>query len=176
MYHFTLVLKSHLDLAMAKFPYGTCGYGLDYAARKPFWDAHLNFNHGTGHGIGQLLNVHEGPAGIRHRVNVAKNEHHQIEPGMIITDEPGLYIAGKHGIRTENCLVVKEDGENEYGKWLCFESMTLVPYDLDAVDFSLLDEKEIAYLNAYNRRVYDTISPHLTSEEAQWLKKYTREI
>lgn len=176
VYHFTLVLKSHLDLAMAKFPYGACGYSLDYAARKPFWDAHLNFNHGTGHGIGQLLNVHEGPAGIRHRVNVAKNEHHQIEPGMIITDEPGLYIAGKHGIRTENCLVVKEDGENEYGKWLCFEPMTLVPYDLDAVDFSLLDEKEIAHLNAYNRRVYDTISPHLTSEEAQWLKKYTREI
>lgn len=176
VYHFTLVLKSHLALAMAKFPYGACGYSLDYAARKPFWDAHLNFNHGTGHGIGQLLNVHEGPAGIRHRVNVAKNEHHQIEPGMIITDEPGLYIAGKHGIRTENCMVVKEDGENEYGKWLCFEPITLVPYDLDAVDFSLLDEKEIAYLNAYNRRVYDTISPHLTDEEARWLKKYTRAI
>ena len=176
VYHFTLVLKSHLALAMAKFPYGACGYSLDYAARKPFWDAHLNFNHGTGHGIGQLLNVHEGPAGIRHRVNVAKNEHHQIEPGMIITDEPGLYIAGKHGIRTENCMVVKEDGENEYGRWLCFEPITLVPYDLDAVDFSLLDEKEIAYLNAYNRRVYDTISPHLTDEEARWLKKYTRAI
>lgn len=176
MYHFTLVLKSHLALAMAKFPYGACGYSLDYAARKPFWDAHLNFNHGTGHGIGQLLNVHEGPTGIRHRVNMAKNEHHQIEPGMIITDEPGLYIAGKHGIRTENCMVVKEDGENEYGKWLYFEPLTLVPYDLDAVDFSLLDEKEIAYLNDYNRRVYDTISPHLTDEEAQWLKKYTREI
>lgn len=176
IYHFTLVLKSHLALAMAKFPYGAHGYSLDYAARKPFWDEHLDFNHGTGHGIGQLLNIHEGPTGFRYKINIAKNEHHQIEPGMIITDEPGIYIAGKHGIRLENCLLVKEAEENEYGKWLYMEPLTLVPFDIDAVDFSLLDSKEILYLNEYNKLVFKTISPHLTDEEVEWLKKYTKEI
>lgn len=95
---------------------------------------------------------------------------------MIITDEPGIYIAGKHGIRLENCLVVKEAEENEYGKWLYLEPLTLVPFDTDAVDFSLLDNKEIAYLNEYNKLVFKTISPHLTDEEVEWLKKYTKEI
>lgn len=176
IFHFTLVLKSHLALAMAKFPHGAFGYSVDYAARKPFWDEHLDFNHGTGHGIGQLLNIHEGPTGFRYKINVAKNEHHRIEPGMIITDEPGIYIAGKHGIRTENCLVVVEDETNEYGTWLHMEPLTLVPYDMDAVDLSMLDDKEVAYLNRYNERVFKTISPHLTDEEVEWLKKYTKEI
>ncbi|MDY6045090.1 MAG: aminopeptidase P family protein [Peptoniphilus sp.] len=176
IFHFTLVLKSHLALAMVKFPYGAHGYSLDYAARKPFWDEHLDFNHGTGHGIGQLLNIHEGPTGFRYKINIPKNEHHQIEEGMIITDEPGIYIAGKHGIRTENCLVVVEDEENEYGTWMHMEPLTLVPYDFDAVDVSLLSHEEIAYLNSYNQRVFKTISPHLTDEETEWLKKYTKEI
>ena len=176
IFHFTLVLKSHIGLARAVFPYGTHGYALDVLARKPFWENHLNFDHGTGHGIGQLLNIHEGPTGFRYKINPAKGEHHQIEPGMIITIEPGIYIAGKHGIRTENCIVVKETEANEYGQFMYFEPITLVPFDMDAVDVSMLDADEIAYLNAYNQRVFDTISPHLDEDEREWLKEYTKEI
>lgn len=176
IFHFTLVLKSHIGLARAVFPYGTHGYALDVLARKPFWENHLNFDHGTGHGIGQLLNIHEGPTGFRYKINPAKGEHHQIEPGMIITIEPGIYIAGKHGIRTENCIVVKETEANEYGQFMYFEPITLVPFDMDAVDVSMLDTDEIAYLNAYNQRVFDTISPHLDEDEREWLKEYTKEI
>ena len=176
IFHFTLVLKSHLGLAMVKFPYGAHGYSLDYAARKPFWDLQLDFNHGTGHGIGQLLNIHEGPTGFRYKINVAKNEHHQIEPGMILTDEPGIYIAGKHGIRLENCMLVVKGDTNEYGTWMHLESLTLVPFDLDAVDVSLLTSEEIAYLNGYNELVFKTISPYLEDEEVEWLKKYTKQL
>lgn len=176
IYHFTLVLKSHLGLAMVKFLHGAHGYSLDYAARKPFWDLHLDFKHGTGHGIGQLLNIHEGPTGFRYKINLAKNEHHQIEPGMIITNEPGIYIADKHGIRLENCMVVVEDETNEYGTWLHLEPITLVPFDLDAVDVSLLTSEEIAYLNGYNELVFKTISPYLEDEEVEWLKKYTKQL
>lgn len=176
IFHFTLVLKSHLGLAMVKFPYGAHGYSLDYAARKPFWDLQLDFNHGTGHGIGQLLNIHEGPTGFRYKINVAKNEHHQIEPGMILTDEPGIYIAGKHGIRLENCMLVVKGDTNEYGTWMHLEPLTLVPFDLDAVDVSLLTSEEIAYLNGYNELVFKTISPYLEDEEVEWLKKYTKQL
>lgn len=176
IFHFTLVLKSHLGLAMVKFPYGAHGYSLDYAARKPFWDLQLDFNHGTGHGIGQLLNIHEGPTGFRYKINVAKNEHHQIEPGMILTDEPGIYIAGKHGIRLENCMLVVKGDTNEYGTWMYLEPLTLVPFDLDAVDVSLLTSEEIAYLNGYNELVFKTISPYLEDEEVEWLKKYTKQL
>ena len=176
IYHFTLVLKSHLGLALVKFPYGAHGYSLDYAARKPFWDHHLDFNHGTGHGIGQLLNIHEGPTGFRYKINIAKNEHHQIEPGMIITNEPGIYIAEKHGIRLENCMVVVKDDTNAYGTWMHLEPITLVPFALDAVDVSLLTSEEIAYLNGYNELVFKTISPYLEDEEVEWLKKYTKQL
>lgn len=174
-YHFSLVLKSHIDLACAIFPEGTGGYALDVLARKAFWDRKLNFNHGTGHGVGYLLNVHEGPQSIRHRLGAHPEDYPLLE-NMMVTIEPGIYIAGSHGIRIENIVVVKEMGKSEYGKYYYFDALTLAPIDLDALDVSLLNEEEKAYLNDYHKKVYELISPHLTEDEAKWLKQYTRAI
>ncbi len=174
--HFTYVLKAHANLAMAKFLKGTSGYALDILAKKPLWDAGLDFNHGTGHGVGYLLNVHEGPQGIRYKINPAKSETQAFELGMIVTNEPGLYIEGKHGIRIENELLVVYDSTTEFGDFYKFENVTYVPIDLDAVEVSMLNEEEKAYLNSYHKFVYETIAPHLNDEEKEWLKEYTRSI
>lgn len=174
--HFTLVLKSHIGLANAKFISGTSGYTLDMLARKPLWDNNLNYNHRTGHGVGYLLNVHEGPAGIRYKIVPSKNEHHPFEKGMIVTNEPGIYIEDKYGIRLENEMLVVEGTKNEYGQFLYFKPLTLVPFDLDGVDVSMLNEEEKDYLNIYHEMVYETISPLLNEEEVEWLKKVTKKI
>lgn len=172
--HFTLVAVSNLRLADAKFLKGCTGVALDILARKPFWDKGVNFNHGTGHGVGYLLNIHEGPAGFRWRERPGEAE--PLQAGMILTDEPGIYIEGSHGIRLENELLICEGEKNEYGQFMYTEPITFVPMDLDAIDPSVMTQEDRKLLNDYHRQVYEKVSPYLDEEEKEWLKKYTREI
>lgn len=172
--HFTLVVISNLSLANAKFLKGCCGMNVDILARKPFWDRGMNYNHGTGHGVGYLLNIHEGPAGIRWQYRA--NDSHTFEEGMVITDEPGIYIEGSHGIRLENELLVCKGERNEYGQFMYFEPITYIPMDLDAVNPDIMSEEEKRMLNEYHRTVYEKISPYLDEEEQGWLRQYTRDI
>ena len=171
---FTIVAISNLQLASAKFLQGSSGLTLDILARKPFWDRGLNYNHGTGHGVGYLLNIHEGPAGFRYKYRAGETE--EIQEGMVITDEPGLYIEGSHGIRLENELLARKGVQNEYGQFLYFETITLIPFDLDAINPAILDEENKKLLNAYHKRVYEEIAPHLNEEEKAFLKKYTKAV
>ncbi len=170
---FTRVLRSNLNLANAKFLYGCSGLNLDVLARQPLWEANLDYKHGTGHGVGHVLNVHEGPNGFHWG---RKGYAATLEEGMITTDEPGIYIEGKYGIRLENELVCRKGDKNEYGQFMHFENLTFVPFDLDAVDTNQMNETEKRYLNEYHKAVYEKIAPYLTVEEAEWLKTYTREI
>ncbi len=172
--HFTAVAVSMLNLADVRFLYGCTGMNLDYVAREPFWRQNLNFNHGTGHGVGYLGNIHEPPTGFRWQFR--PNEIHPFEANMIITDEPGIYIEGSHGIRTENELLVCKGEKNEYGQFMYFEPITFVPIDLDAINPGLMTEKEKKLLNDYHKKVYELIAPHLAEEEKEWLKKYTQAI
>ncbi|MBT9778865.1 M24 family metallopeptidase [Clostridium sp. MCC353] len=174
--HFTLVAMSMLRLGDVKFMYGCRGLNLDYVAREPLWREGLNFDHGTGHGIGYLLNVHERPNGIRWKMVPERQDSCVIEPGMICSDEPGIYIEGSHGIRTENLILCVEDEENAFGKFLKFQYLTYVPIDLDIIDKNLMDKRDIELLNEYHKAVYEKISPYLTEEEAEWLKVNTRAI
>lgn len=174
--HFTTVLKSHIQLATARFLQGTSGFALDILARRPMWDLGLDYKHGTGHGVGYLLNVHEGPSGFRYRIDPAKDEGHPLEPGMLLSNEPGIYREGRYGIRLENLMIVTAGEENEYGRFLHFELCTWVPIDLDAVDADLLTGDEKEFLNRYHRKVYEMISPHLNETEREWLTNYTRQI
>ena len=171
---FTIVAISNLQLASAKFLQGSSGLTLDILARKPFWDRGLNYNHGTGHGVGYLLNIHEGPAGFRYKYRAGETE--EIQEGMVITDEPGLYIEGSHGIRLENELLARKGVQNEYGQFLYFETITLIPFDLDAISLDMLNEENRKLLNDYHKRVYEEIAPHLNEEEKVFLKKYTRAV
>ena len=173
-YDFTIVAISNLQLASAKFLQGSSGLTLDILARKPFWDRGLNYNHGTGHGVGYLLNIHEGPAGFRYKFRAGETE--EIQEGMVITDEPGLYIEGSHGIRLENELLARKGVQNEYGQFLYFETITLIPFDLDAISLDMLNEENRKLLNDYHKRVYEEIAPHLNEEEKAFLKKYTSAI
>ena len=172
--HFTLVAISHLSLADAKFLKGCTGVNLDILARKPFWDRNLNYNHGTGHGVGYLLNIHEGPAGFRWQYR--PGETHPLEKGMVLTNEPGIYIAGSHGVRLENELLVCEGEKNEYGEFMYFEQLTYIPFDLDAIDVDMMTETEEKLLNAYHAAVYEKTAPFLNDEEKVWLKHYTRAV
>lgn len=175
--HFTTVLCSMLNLADASFLYGCNGMSLDYAAREAFWRQNLNFNHGTGHGVGYLGNIHEGPARFFWRVPSDKAQKiPTLEPGMIITDEPGIYIENSHGIRTENELLIVKGEKNQYGQFLHFETLTYVPIDLDAVHIEQMTERERNLLNVYHARVREKLLPYLTEEEQEWLRIYTREI
>ena len=174
--HFTLVAMSMLRLGHVKFLKGCTGISLDYVAREPMWSRGLDYNHGTGHGIGFLLNVHERPNGIRFRLVPERQDSWPLEAGMICSDEPGIYIEGSHGIRTENLILCVNDEKNEYGQFMRFEYLTFAPIDLDAIDPSIMEERDIAYLNEYHQQVYDKIAPHLTADEAEWLKEYTRPI
>lgn len=172
--HFTLVVMCNLSLANAKFVKGCTGSNLDPFARKPLWDRGLDFNHGTGHGVGYLLNIHEGPQNIgwgSRGGNIVP-----LEEGMILTDEPGIYIEGSHGVRLENELLVREGEKNEYGQFMYFEPLTYIPMDLDAVKAEMLSDEYKHLLNEYHKTVYEKISPYLNEEEKEWLKKYTREI
>lgn len=172
--HFTLVAISNLQLGSAKFLEGSTGMILDILARKPFWDRDLNFNHGTGHGVGYLLNIHEGPAGFRWKYR--KGETEVLQEGMVITDEPGIYIEGSHGIRLENELLTCKGTLNEYGQFMYFEAITLIPMDLDAINPDIMTQEDKKLLNDYHEKVYEVIAPYLNEEEQEWLKKYTRAI
>ena len=168
---FTLTLKSHINLINARFLYGATGSSLDAIARYPLWQEGLDYKCGTGHGVGYLLNVHEGPHGMGfNRNNVV------FKKGMIITIEPGVYKEGKHGIRIENVAVVEEDIVTESGQFMKFETISYVPIDLEGIDVKLLTEEEIEWLNNYHNEVYNKLSPYLTDEEKQWLKEETRSI
>lgn len=170
--NFTSVARAMIRLSGAKFLYGVNGYYLDILARGIMWEQGLNYNHGTGHGIGHVLNVHEAPNGFRcDNRNLAT-----LEEGMITTNEPGFYKAGSHGIRLENEMLCKKGEKNEYGQFMEFEPITIAPIDLDAIDVNLMKEDEKAYLNEYHKMVFDTVSPFLTAEEVEWLKGYTRAI
>lgn len=175
--HYTTVVCSMLRLADAKFLYGCSGVTLDYAAREPFWRQNLNFNHGTGHGVGYLGTIHEPPARFSWRVPSDRPQLVPIlEPGMVITDEPGIYIEGSHGIRIENELLVSKGVKNEYGQFLHFETLTFVPIDLDGILPEQMTEQEKTLLNTYHLQVRERISPYLTEDERNWLYKYTRFI
>lgn len=171
MEDYTLVLKGHIGLASAVFPAGTSGCQIDYAARCPLWKCGRDFGHGTGHGVGFFLNVHEGPQEIRHNFN-----SQPLLPGMITSDEPGIYREGMHGIRHESLLLCTDGGSNEFGSWLCFENLTLCHIDTSAIVRDLLTDEEAAWLNAYNEHVFRTLSPRLPDDVAAWLKERTLPI
>lgn len=173
---FTLVACSMLRLAAVQFLYGCRSYNVDLAARELLWREGLDFNHGTGHGVGYLGGVHERPASIRWRVMPERQDGEILEAGMLVSDEPGIYIEGKFGIRTENLLLCVEAQKNEYGRFLKFENLTWVPIDLDALDMKYMEQRDIELLNKYHKEVYEKISPLLTDEEAAWLKNATRQI
>lgn len=169
---FTLTLKGHINLISARFLYGSTGTHLDALSRYPLWQEGLDYKCGTGHGIGYLLNVHEGP----HRISTVLNDV-KLEKGMVVTIEPGVYKAGKHGIRIENVAVVEDDIETEHGgKFMKFEVLSYVPIDLEAVDVNMLTDKERQWLNDYHEMVYNKLSPYLDDEEKAWLKNETRRI
>ncbi len=170
---FTLVLKAHIGLASAKFMYGCTCTHLDILSRRHLWAEGLDYRCGTGHGVGFLLSVHEGPHGFK-RVPVVNNVI--LEPGMIITNEPGIYKEGKHGVRTENTVLVTDDFETEYGRYLKFDTISYCPIDLDGVDASMLTEQEKDWLNNYHKEVYEKLSPCLDQAEKAWLKHETRAI
>ena len=161
---YTLVLKGHIRLAMAKFPKGTCGTQLDVLARYAMWQDGINYLHGTGHGVGSYLNVHEGPHQFRMNYMPAP-----LLPGMTVTVEPGIYRAGEHGARTENTMLITEYKKTEFGEFLQLEPLTLCPIDTTPIIWEMMLPDEIAYLNAYHKRVYDELSPYLNEEERNWL-------
>ena len=167
---FTRVLKGTISLAKSKFPAGTRGSQIDILARKALWDSGINYLHGTGHGIGHCLNVHEGPQSIRMEENPVT-----LKPGMVISDEPAMYRTGEYGIRTENMILVREDSETEFGKFLGFDTLTLCFIDTSLI-IPMLSVREHAWLNKYHQMVYDKISPFLNEEEKAWLKEKTTEI
>lgn len=172
---YTIVLKGALNLASIRFPYGCCGANLDILARKPFWEHGLDYKHGTGHGVGFLLNVHEGPQSF-HFNKARTSSLTRLEEGMVTTDEPGVYIEGKYGVRIENELVCRKDIKNEYGQFMSFENITCAPIDLTGVLTDLLTEDEKKHLNSYHAWVRETLRPFLTEEENTWLEEYTKAI
>lgn len=168
---YTLTLKGHIALSKIVFPKGTAGCQLDVLARAPLWNSKRNFGHGTGHGVGFYLNVHEGPQEFRQNFN-----KQAFLPGMITSDEPGIYREGRHGVRHENLILCVEAGENDFGRWLRFEPLTLCHFDTSVVVRELLDDSEVKWLNDYNERVFLTLSPRLSSDVAAWLREKTRAI
>lgn len=174
--YYTIVAAAMLKVSTMKFLHGCRGINLDYTIREAFWKRGLDFAHGTGHGVGYLSNVHERPNGLRWKVVPERQDSAVIEPGMICSDEPGLYFAGDFGTRTENLILCVEDEKNEYGQFLKFEFLTKAPIDLEALDTCFMDDADIERLNTYHKDVYETISPYMNDEEKEWLKHVTREI
>lgn len=170
--HYTMVAAAMLQLTHARFLYGCTGRNLDILARQPIWNMALDYKCGTGHGVGYILNVHEGPQGFRWRFTEGQTES-VIEAGMDVTNEPGIYIEGSHGIRIENVMVAENDTKNEYGQFMHFKTLTWVPIDMDAIEMKHLNDVQRCYLAAYQQEVCRKISPYLTPEEAVWLKKET---
>jgi len=173
---YTKVLKSNIDLASAKFLYGCSGLSLDILARNPIWQMDLDYQCGTGHGVGYLLGVHEGPQAFRWRKSPLRNEDQVLEDGMIITDEPGIYLQDELGIRIENELLCKKGNKNEYGQFMEFEEITYCPFDRDLIDAKYLNKDEIKHLNNYNKKVYSTLKNYLLKDVRKWLKKECEEI
>lgn len=172
---YTLTAAANLRLSGLIFKEGTSGQTIDLAARSVFWKEGFDYNHGTGHGVGYLLNVHEGPAGIRPGINSSAKYGGMYE-GVYISDEPGLYIEGKFGVRLENMLLCVKDFSNEYGTFMHFDVLTMVPFDREAVDITFMDSHDIELYNDYHKKVYETVSPFLTKEEAEWLKEMCRPL
>lgn len=172
---FTRVCRSNMNLANVRFLHGCTGRNIDIVAREPLWEAGMDYKHGTGHGVGYVLNVHEGPNSFRWQ-NSAISKECVFEEGMITTDEPGIYIEGKYGIRTENELVCRKGEKNEFGQFMYFENITYVPIDLDAIDPDQMTSTEKNRLNSYHENVYRVVSPFLEGEELAWLKQATRAI
>ena len=172
---FTAVLRGNLNLAAAKFKYGCTGLNFDYLARGPLWELGEDYNHGTGHGVGYLLNVHEGPNSFRWK-NLPGNPAPVLEEGMITSDEPGYYLENEFGIRHENLVLCKKAEKTSFGQFMCFEPLTMVPFDLEGINPEEMTERERKLLNDYHQKVYTTISPYLDEEEKEWLKQATREI
>lgn len=168
---YTLVLKGHIGIATAKFPTGTRGSQLDILARKAMWNMGLNYGHGTGHGVGHYLNVHEGPQNIRMDENPVS-----LQPGMVISNEPGLYRTDAYGIRIENLIHVVKDSVTEFGEFLKFETLTLFPIDTQLIEISMLTADELSWFNAYHQEVYDKLAPLLNEEERAWLQEKTQAI
>ncbi len=175
-HYYTLVLKGHLRLAAAKYKYGCAGINLDYLAREPLMQEGLDYSHGTGHGVGCLLSVHEPPNAIRSKATENREECTRLEAGMVVSNEPGLYLAGKYGIRIENLIICRNLEKNAYGQFMGFETLTLVPYERDAIAAEELTERERELLNQYHERVFQTVSPYLDDEERAWLKEVTAAV
>lgn len=173
---FTLALKGHIRLEKANFLYGCRGLNLDILARGPLWDLDMDYQCGTGHGVGHLSNVHEAPNGFRWKIVPERNDSCVLEEGMITSNEPGVYVEGEFGIRHENEMVVVKGNKNFYGQFMHFETLTFVPFDRKGIDKSLLSEDELAWLNDYHASVYEKISPFLTNEEAEWLQEACRPL
>ena len=173
--YYTIALRGHLALGAARFLYGACGQNLDVLAREPLWENGLDYNHGTGHGVGFILGVHEGPQRFQWRIS--KNTACVVlEEGMVVSNEPGIYLEGKFGIRHENLVLCRKGEQNEYGQFMYLEPLTMVPFDRDAILPELMTERELQWLNVYHRRVYETLKPYFEGEELQWLAKATAEI
>ena len=172
---YTLALKGHLRLGAVKFTEGVCGQNLDVLARQPLWEEGMDYNHGTGHGVGYLLSVHEGPQNFRWRIGDGTSCV-PLEEGMVISNEPGLYVAGKFGIRHENLELVRKGEKTDYGQFMYLEPLTMVPFDKEAIDVNLLTEREIGLLNDYHTKVYETLAPHFTGEELMWLGEATAAV
>ncbi|TQR20529.1 aminopeptidase P family protein [Psychrobacillus vulpis] len=168
---FTLVLKGFIALSSVKYLYGATGSNLDVLARQPIWQYGLDYKCGTGHGVGFFLNVHEGPQSLRN-----DNNNVVLEKGMIITNEPGIYLEGKYGIRIENMMLVVEDEKTEFGQFMKFEAITYCPIDLAGINKDMLTESEKQWLNSYHQEVYTKLAPYLNEEERVWLREETREI
>ena len=165
---YTIDMKAMIDLAMAIFPEGTPGCRLDAVARRPLWQTMRNFGHGTGHGVGNLLSVHEGPQSIRQNLS-----GQPLVPGMITSDEPGIYRENFHGIRHENMILCVNKGENEFGNWLGFETLTMTYLDTSPLLLNYFDQTEIDWLNNFNDTVYCKLSPFLMANESEWLRNKT---
>ena len=172
--YFTLVLKSMFNLSELHFLKGMCGNQIDIVARKDLWAIGVDYRCGTGHGVGYRLSVHEFPPNIRYTTNETSSV--ELKPGMVFSDEPGVYFENKFGIRCENNLLCKVVENNEYGEFLGFETLTMVPFDLRLIDKKYLDEKTINALNDYHQKVYDNLSPYLDEKEKAYLRKLTRKI
>ncbi len=175
-HHFTLVLRAMLSLKNTRFLYGCKGINLDIRARQVLWEEGMDYKHGTGHGVGYLLNVHEGPNSFRWKPISDHQDNEVLEEGMVTTDEPGIYIEGSHGIRIENELLCRKGAKNEYGQFMYFEDLTCVPVDLDGVEISQLSPKEKEQLNAYHKEVFTRLAPSFHGEELEWLKYATRAV
>ncbi len=172
---YTLVLRGHLNLAYSRFLYGCCGADIDILARMPLWERGMDYNHGTGHGVGYLLNIHEGPQSIHWRISDG-GRYATLEDGMVTSNEPGLYVAGKFGIRHENLEVVRKGESTEFGQFMYLEPLTMVPFDKDAIDVSLMTDTDIERLNNYHKVVYENLSPYFSGEELKWLASATSAI